>query len=56
MRANPFLAYRELPRFEALNVEMIEPTVELLLTELGQEFNALKAAIEPTWAGLIEPL
>lgn len=56
VRSNPFLAYRELPRFEELEVAMIEPTVELLLTELGQEFNALKAAVEPTWAGLIEPL
>ena len=55
-RQNPWLAYREPPRFEALRVEQLEPSVELLLRELRAEFAQLCQALKPTWDGLIVPL
>jgi oligopeptidase A len=56
MDPNPLLELRSLPRFDAIGPEHVEPGVRALLGELEAELAQLEATLEPTWAGLVEPI
>jgi oligopeptidase A len=45
-----------LPVWQAIDAADVEPGVTQLVEEVTAEFKALEAAVEPTWAGLMEPL
>jgi oligopeptidase A len=53
---NPIHLYGDLPRFDLFEVEHVVPGIRSLLSQLEVELGELEASIEPTWAGLIEPL
>ena len=54
--ANPLHAAGALPRFDEIEVAHVVPGIRSLLKELGAEFEALEASVEPTWSGLVERL
>lgn len=57
MNQNPLLKISELPKFEQIKVEHIQPTVETLLKENRAEIERLASMDEtPTWQNFIEPL
>ena len=53
---NPLLVGEGLPPFDAIQAEHVVPGIQALLAALRQDLNALEAAVEPTWTGLVEPL
>ncbi|MBD2258155.1 M3 family metallopeptidase [Pseudanabaena sp. FACHB-2040] len=53
---NPLLIGKGLPPFEAIKPEHIVPGMTQLIEELEQALTDLEANVQPTWAGLVEPL
>lgn len=53
---NPLLIGTGLPPFDAIQPDHVEPGIQTLLATLGQDLETLEANVEPTWAGLVEPL
>ncbi|MBD0335572.1 MAG: M3 family peptidase, partial [Cyanobacteria bacterium Co-bin13] len=53
---NPLLIGKGLPPFEAIKPEHIVPGMTQLLEELEQALTGLEANVQPTWAGLVDPL
>lgn len=53
---NPLLIGQGLPPFKDIQPEHIAPGIEALLTTLAADLEALEKSVEPTWAGLVEPL
>lgn len=53
---NPVLIGQGLPPFDRLEPEQIVPGFEQLLADLSQQLEVLEANVQPTWAGLIDPL
>jgi oligopeptidase A len=54
--ANPLLEDRELPRYDAVRPEHVEPALRTLLSELHADFDRAEAAIAPSWQAAVEPL
>ncbi len=46
----------ELPRFDAIEVEHVEPGIRQLIANLSAMFDELESSSHPTWEGLVEPL
>lgn len=44
------------PLFDQVKPEHVVPGVRALLADLHRQIDALEASVEPTWAGLVEPL
>jgi oligopeptidase A len=53
---NPLLDFTELPPFDRIRPEHVEPAIRTLLPELGAELAAAERDVAPTWAGAIEPI
>ncbi|MDJ0702950.1 MAG: M3 family metallopeptidase [Leptolyngbyaceae cyanobacterium MO_188.B28] len=53
---NPLLIAQDLPPFESIAPEHVQPGITQLLTELEQALTELEANLEPTWSGLVAPL
>ncbi|UJB70469.1 M3 family metallopeptidase [Acaryochloris sp. 'Moss Beach'] len=53
---NPLLICEGLPPFDKIEAGQVLPAITQLLTELEQELQTLEADVQPTWAGLVEPL
>lgn len=53
---NPLLIGAGLPPFDQIRPEQIVPGIQTLLEQLTQDLEQLEATVEPTWAGLVEPL
>ena len=56
MQKNPLLIGQGLPPFQEIQPEHIEPGIQALLQNLATELETLEKTVEPTWAGLVEPL
>ena len=56
MTDNPLLQLTSLPDFAAIEPAHIAPAIRQLLAEAEAARQQLEADIEPTWAGLLEPL
>lgn len=56
VQKNPLLIGQGLPPFGDIQPEHIEPGIEALLNTLTTELETLEKSVEPTWAGLVEPL
>jgi len=54
--ANPLVEAGELPRFDAIRSEHVEPAMRALLDELSRELDRLEAEARPTWEEVVEPL
>jgi oligopeptidase A len=53
---NPLLIGQGLPPFDVIQPEQVVPGITQLLAELEEQLAALEKTINPTWAGLVEPL
>lgn len=53
---NPLLIGEGLPPFEAIRTEHIVPGIHQLVEELSQALSELESTVQPTWAGLVDPL
>jgi oligopeptidase A len=53
---NPLLDEAELPRFDLIRPEHVEPGIRALLERLGGALDALERDALPSWPGLVEPL
>jgi oligopeptidase A len=53
---NPLLEERELPRYDAVRPEHVEPGIRALLAELAAGFERAEAAAAPSWERVVEPL
>jgi oligopeptidase A len=53
---NPLLIGKGLPPFDQIEAQHIEPAMTQLLQELEQKLSTLESQMQPTWAGLVEPL
>jgi oligopeptidase A len=53
---NPLLERSELPLFDRIRAEHVEPAVTELLDELAEALPALEETAVPTWQGLVEPI
>lgn len=53
---NPLLEDRELPRYDAVRPEHVEPGMRALLAELAAEFERAEASVAPTFERAVEPL
>ncbi len=56
MTDNPLLQLTSLPDFNAIRAEHVVPTIRQLLEQTAAEQQQLEADLEPTWAGLMQPL
>jgi oligopeptidase A len=56
MTDNPLLQLSSLPDFAMIQPQHIAPAIRQLLAETDAERQRLEADLEPTWAGLMEPL
>ncbi|WP_204137174.1 M3 family metallopeptidase [Halomicronema sp. CCY15110] len=56
VQKNPLLIGQGLPPFQEIQPEQIEPGIQELLQNLATELETLEQTVEPTWAGLVEPL
>jgi oligopeptidase A len=56
MLDNPLLQFTSLPDFATIQPEHIAPAIRQLLAETDAERQRLETDLEPTWAGLMEPL
>ncbi|MEO1095474.1 MAG: M3 family metallopeptidase [Cyanobacteria bacterium J06638_28] len=56
VQMNPLLIGEGLPPFEAISPEHVIPGITQLLQDLTDDLAALEASVQPTWAGLVEPL
>lgn len=53
---NPLHLFGALPRFDLIEPRHVESGIRALIETLSAELEELEANLEPTWAGLIEPL
>ena len=53
---NPLLQQAGLPQFDKIEPDHVVPAVKHLLEEADKAFTELETSVQPTWAGLIEPL
>ncbi|MGF1458251.1 MAG: M3 family metallopeptidase [Leptolyngbyaceae cyanobacterium] len=53
---NPLLIGHGLPPFDDIQPQHIEPGIKDLIKTLSADLAALETTVEPTWAGLVEPL
>lgn len=53
---NPLLQGSGLPPFADIKPEHVQPAVKELIAQLDAELTKLEGNIQPTWAGLVEPL
>ncbi len=56
VETNPLHRFGTLPRFDLIAPEHVEGGIRALIESLSGELEELEANLEPTWAGLIEPL
>ncbi len=56
IQTNPLLIGHGLPPFDAIHPDQVVPGVTQLLEDLSADLEQLEATLEPTWAGLVEPL
>ncbi|ETX06791.1 MAG: hypothetical protein ETSY2_15020, partial [Candidatus Entotheonella gemina] len=56
MTDNPLLQLTSLPDFGTIHSEHIVPAIRQLLDETDAERQQLEAGLEPTWAGVMQPL
>ncbi|HEY9889967.1 MAG TPA: M3 family metallopeptidase, partial [Candidatus Obscuribacterales bacterium] len=56
VQINPLLIGQGLPPFDQIHAEQIVPGVTTLLETLASDLEQLEATVQPTWAGLVEPL
>jgi oligopeptidase A len=56
LAGNPLLEDRELPRYDAVRPEHVEPGMRALLADLHAEFDDAEAKIVPRWERAVEPL
>ncbi len=45
-----------MPRFDRVRADQVEASIRALLADLLTELEALECDLEPTWAGLVEPI
>ncbi|MFN5728813.1 MAG: M3 family metallopeptidase, partial [Pseudanabaena sp.] len=53
---NPLLIGKGLPPFPDIKAEQVIPAITQLLEETSKGLTELEANLQPTWAGLVEPL
>ena len=53
---NPLLQTSGLPAFDEIRPEHVVPAVQQILETAKQQLEALESNVQPTWAGLIEPM
>ncbi|MEQ6885661.1 M3 family metallopeptidase [Salicola sp. Rm-C-2C1-2] len=53
---NPLLAQDQLPKFDAIDVEHMEPAIDRILKENRERVAELADQQEPTWASLAQPM
>ncbi|MEZ6047736.1 MAG: M3 family metallopeptidase [Planctomycetaceae bacterium] len=53
---NPLLQQAGLPQFDKIEAEHVVPAVKQLLEDADKAFTELEQNVQPTWAGLVEPL
>ncbi|MCW4012588.1 MAG: M3 family metallopeptidase, partial [Candidatus Bathyarchaeota archaeon] len=53
---NPLLNFNDIPRFDLIKPEHIEPAVTKVLLEAEKKLIELESNLEPTWDGLIQPI
>ena len=53
---NPLLQPAVFPCFDLIRPEHVGPAMQQLLAGLEAALQQLEAQVEPTWAGLVEPL
>ncbi len=53
---NPLHLFGALPRFDLIEASHVEDGIRSLIETLSCELDELEQNLEPTWAGLIEPL
>ncbi len=56
LETNPLLDPSELPRFDSIRPEHVEPAVRAVLAETEASLVELEASGSPTWDGLVVPL
>jgi oligopeptidase A len=56
VETNPLHLFGTLPRFDLIVPGHVESGIRDLIESLSGELDELEATLEPTWAGLIEPL
>ncbi len=49
-------AIAHLPVWSGIHAADVQPGIEALLAELTEHFTELESSLEPTWAGVMEPL
>jgi oligopeptidase A len=54
--SNPLHLHGALPRFDLIKPSHVEPGIRELLTGLGVSLDELESNVQPSWAGLIDPL
>ena len=55
-RSDPLTDNKGLPAFDRIRAEHVEPAVQRALREAQAALDVLEARVQPTWAGLVEPL
>ncbi len=53
---NPLLIGKGLPPFDRIEPVHIVPAITVILEEVATDLTNLETNVEPTWAGLVEPL
>ncbi|TVR00361.1 MAG: M3 family peptidase [Deltaproteobacteria bacterium] len=53
---NPLLSQDELPDFDRIRAEHVEPAITTILAELEERFAAFEGTVKPTWKGCVEPM
>ncbi|WP_434779225.1 M3 family metallopeptidase [Neisseria sp. Ec49-e6-T10] len=56
MTANALLNLQNLPQFDQISADQIEPTITQLLTQAKNTLQTIKASTHPTWLNTVEPL
>jgi len=54
--SNPLLRHGQIPQFQTITADHVEPAIRQLIATQDTAFTALQATATPTWEGLIEPL
>lgn len=54
--SNPLLQATALPQYDAIKAEHVVPGIRTLLKQLNSEIDELEANVQPTWAGLVDPI
>jgi len=54
--SNPLLTFTDLPPFDEIRAEHVEPAIHALLPELERELQTAEAEAAPTWEHAVEPI